>query len=35
MILAEVKATSPLSRTMGEKIAALRDWARDKTVSAE
>jgi AAA+ superfamily predicted ATPase len=35
MLLAEIKATSPLSRTMADKIAALREWARDKTVSAE
>jgi len=35
MLLAEIKATRPLSRTMGDKIEALRAWARDKTVSAE
>jgi SpoVK/Ycf46/Vps4 family AAA+-type ATPase len=35
MLLAEIKATRPLSQTMGDKIAALREWARDKTVSAE
>jgi SpoVK/Ycf46/Vps4 family AAA+-type ATPase len=34
-VLAEVNATNPLSRTMGDKIEALRDWAKDKTVSAE
>jgi hypothetical protein len=35
MIAAEIKATSPLSRTMAAKIDALREWAQDKTVSAE
>ncbi len=35
MMLAEIKATSPLSRTMAAKIDALREWAQDKTVSAE
>jgi SpoVK/Ycf46/Vps4 family AAA+-type ATPase len=34
-ILAELKATRPLSQTMGDKMAALREWARDRTVSAE
>jgi SpoVK/Ycf46/Vps4 family AAA+-type ATPase len=34
-VLAEVNATNPLSRTMGDKIEALRDRAKDKTVSAE
>ena len=35
MLLAEVKATRPLSLTMGDKLNALREWARDKTVNAE
>ena len=35
MLLAEVKATRPLSQTMGDKLSALREWARDKTVNAE
>jgi len=30
-----VKATRPLSQTMGDKLSALREWAHDKTVSAE
>ncbi|HUO52057.1 MAG TPA: AAA family ATPase [Gemmatimonadaceae bacterium] len=34
-VLAEVKATRPLSQTMADKLAALREWARDKTVGAE
>ena len=34
-LLAEVKATRPLSQTMGDKLRALREWARDKTVNAE
>jgi hypothetical protein len=33
-VLAEVQRTRPLSVVMAEKIAALRDWARDRTVSA-
>jgi SpoVK/Ycf46/Vps4 family AAA+-type ATPase len=35
MLLAELQHTRPLSRTMAEKLDALRAWARDKTVSAE
>lgn len=34
-MLAELKATRPLSVVMAEKIAALRDWARDRTVPAD
>lgn len=34
-ILAEMTATVPLSRTMGEKIATLRAWARDRAVPAD
>ena len=34
-LLAELKATHPLSQTMGHKLDALREWARDKTVGAE
>lgn len=30
----EIVATRPLSRTMGEKVDALRSWARERTVSA-
>ena len=33
-ILAEIKRTRPLSVLMGERIAELRHWARDRTVSA-
>ncbi len=35
MIVAEMGATIPLSRTMGEKIAALRAWAKDRAVPAD
>ena len=34
-ILAEMKATIPLSRTMSEKIESLRAWARDRAVPAD
>ncbi len=34
ILLDEISLTNPLSVTMSEKIAFLRDWARDKTVSA-
>jgi ATP-dependent 26S proteasome regulatory subunit len=34
-LLAEVAATRPLSGTMSEKITELRQWARDRTVSAD
>ena len=35
MLLEEAARTRPLSRTMGERIHALRMWARDRTVSAD
>jgi SpoVK/Ycf46/Vps4 family AAA+-type ATPase len=35
MIAAEIAATVPLSRTMREKIAGLRAWARDRAVPAD
>ena len=31
---AEARATHPLARTMGERLTALREWARDRTVAA-
>jgi len=34
LLLAELSQTRPLSVTMAEKIEALREWARDRTVSA-
>lgn len=34
ILLSEISATRPLSETMSEKIALLREWARDRTVSA-
>jgi len=34
IILDELSRTHPLSRTMGEQLDALRDWARDRTVPA-
>jgi AAA+ superfamily predicted ATPase len=33
-LLAEVKATRPLAHTMAERVAWLRDWARERTVAA-
>ena len=33
-LLAEVRATRPLAQTMSEKITWLREWARERTVSA-
>ncbi|KPJ80737.1 MAG: hypothetical protein AMJ58_07425 [Gammaproteobacteria bacterium SG8_30] len=33
-VLAEIRGTRPLSRVMAERIAALREWARDRTVPA-
>lgn len=33
-LLAEVGATRPLAQTMAERIGALREWARERTVSA-
>ena len=35
VLLAELAATRPLSRTMAERLDGLRDWARDRTVSAD
>ncbi len=35
MIAAEMEATRPLSVVLGEKIAELRDWARERTVPAD
>jgi hypothetical protein len=34
ILLEEISLTNPISVTMSEKIAFLRDWARDKTISA-
>lgn len=31
----EISATHPLARTMSERLAALRNWARDRTVNAD
>ena len=33
-LIAEVAATRPLAQTMAERITALRDWARERTVAA-
>jgi hypothetical protein len=33
-LAAEIAATRPLALTMGERITWLRDWARERTVSA-
>jgi hypothetical protein len=35
LIAHELKATQPLSIVMAEQIAALRAWARDRTVPAD
>jgi SpoVK/Ycf46/Vps4 family AAA+-type ATPase len=35
LIAAELEATKPLSVVLGEKIAELRDWARERTVPAD
>jgi len=35
LLMRELAGTHPLSRTMAERVAALREWARDRTVSAE
>ncbi|HEX9563330.1 MAG TPA: AAA family ATPase [Gemmatimonadaceae bacterium] len=35
VLLQEVAATHPLARTMSERLAALRSWARDRTVNAD
>ncbi len=34
ILLNEISATRPLSETMSERITLLREWARDRTVSA-
>jgi hypothetical protein len=34
-VLAEIKATRPLSVVMGEKITSLRTWAESRTVPAD
>jgi hypothetical protein len=34
LLLAEIRKTRPLSRTMAERLDALRDWARERTVAA-
>jgi SpoVK/Ycf46/Vps4 family AAA+-type ATPase len=34
MLLAEISRTRPLSRTMSERLGALREWASDRTVAA-
>ena len=33
-LVAELRATRPLSHTMAERFAQLRDWARERTVAA-
>ncbi|MFH1619641.1 MAG: AAA family ATPase [bacterium] len=35
LLTAEIHATNPLSRTMAEKIAELREWSKGRTVSAQ
>ena len=35
VLLEEVRETRPLSRTMPERIDALRSWAKDRTVAAD
>ncbi len=34
ILLSEIASTRPLSRTMSERITALRAWARERTVAA-
>jgi SpoVK/Ycf46/Vps4 family AAA+-type ATPase len=34
-LLAEIRRTRPLSRTMSERLDALRQWASDRTVAAD
>jgi hypothetical protein len=34
VVLKEIQSTYPLSVTMKEKVAALRDWARERAVPA-
>jgi SpoVK/Ycf46/Vps4 family AAA+-type ATPase len=35
VLLSEIRRTRPLSRTMSERLDALRQWARDRTVAAD
>jgi len=35
ILLEEIAETRPLSRTMPERISGLREWAKDRTVSAD
>lgn len=35
ILVSEIHLTRPMSQTMSEKISALRDWAKDRTVSAQ
>ena len=35
LIAAEIDATKPLSVVLGEKIAELREWAKERTVPAD
>ena len=35
LLEAEIRGTKPLSVMLAEKVEALRDWARDRTVSAD
>jgi SpoVK/Ycf46/Vps4 family AAA+-type ATPase len=34
LVLAEIRATRPLAHTMSERVSALREWARERTVGA-
>jgi SpoVK/Ycf46/Vps4 family AAA+-type ATPase len=34
LVLSEIAATRPLAHTMSERVTALRDWARERTVAA-
>jgi SpoVK/Ycf46/Vps4 family AAA+-type ATPase len=34
LLLAEIRATRPLAHTMSERVTALREWARERTVGA-
>ena len=34
LLLQEVAATRPLAHTMSERVSALREWARERTVAA-
>jgi SpoVK/Ycf46/Vps4 family AAA+-type ATPase len=35
LVLEEIQATRPLSRTMGERLESLREWAKERTVGAD